>query len=266
MHRSYRIIQAAETLPPEEGATTGGGNVAGIALFVIGTLGGVAAMSFVEWKADAGGPQAAIAQAAEPLPDPEIQRPAKPKPPGIMIRRPAPVVSAPENVNYSSPAQRASRPAAPRTAKSSPAITPSGAAARPAAPQPASAGSAAGGGPAPAVKIHRILVGAAALQANVLPPEVARAQADADRYVVYFQLSVSGPSHTRVTYADFRLEDASGLIYNPLRTRDALGEAPGGSGVAFAVYNDSAPARLMVRTGGDRFVALPDSIFRGSGR
>jgi hypothetical protein len=118
------------------------------------------------------------------------------------------------------------------------------------------------------VKVTRILVGADAQRAGVLDESLVREHADSDRYLVYFGLALdqAGGAGQRLTYTDFRLEDASGLIYSPLRPRDALNGQATSGGVAFAVYNDSAPARLLVRVGGERFAPLPDSVFRRKGR
>ncbi len=57
----------------------------------------------------------------------------------------------------------------------------------------------------------------------------------------------------------------------PIATNDALGvRSSGGAaargGVAFAVYDDAAPARLLRRSGPESFMPLPESIFRQSPR
>jgi len=119
------------------------------------------------------------------------------------------------------------------------------------------------------VRIERILVGGEALAAGVVDESLLNTHAKTDKYVVYFTLQVS-PAGTRgtrrISFEDFRLEDRSGLIYTPLSTRDRLSATLGAGetargGVAFAVYNDSAPARLLLRTGADSFTPLPETVF-----
>ena len=98
-------------------------------------------------------------------------------------------------------------------------------------------------------------------------------QAKHGKYVVYFELSITSQvqrGNVSVSFQDFRLEDSAGLIYSPMRTSDSLSAnlAPGktaGGGVAFAVYNDGAPARLLFRTGEESFTPLPESLFWDGG-
>ncbi len=112
------------------------------------------------------------------------------------------------------------------------------------------------------VHIHRVLVGGQVLDAGVVSQAVFREHDRGDRYLVYFDIDVDIPG---VRYEDFRLEDGKGLIYEPIRTHDALGsrnvDGASRGGVAFAVFNDAAPARLLRRSGPDSFAALPQSVF-----
>lgn len=119
------------------------------------------------------------------------------------------------------------------------------------------------------VRIRRILVGADVAAAAVIDEPELRKHERSGRYLVYFELSVTNRSKRgvpRISHEDFRLEDGKGMIYSPLRPRNPLsgrlgpGETARG-GVAFAVYNDSAPARLLIRTGPETFHSLPESVF-----
>lgn len=119
------------------------------------------------------------------------------------------------------------------------------------------------------VRVNGILVGGQVSAAGVVSEAELDKQAKHDRYVVYFDLSVTNVVQrgvTRVSYEDFRLEDRKGLIYVPLPPKGALGAAVAPQqtvrgGVAFAVYNDSAPERLLIRTGPETFSALPATVF-----
>jgi hypothetical protein len=124
------------------------------------------------------------------------------------------------------------------------------------------------------VSIRRILVGADVIAAAVIDEPVLREHERSARYVVYFDLSVTNRSKRgvpRISHEDFRLEDGKGMIYSPLRTRNPLSGRLGPDetargGVAFAVYNDSAPARLLIRTGAETFHSLPESVFTPVGK
>lgn len=123
------------------------------------------------------------------------------------------------------------------------------------------------------IRLKRILVGEEVLTNRVFPESALDEQAKHGKYVVYFELSISNQaqrSDLTVSFRDFRLEDSAGLIYSPLRTDDCLSAIlePGKTargGVAFAMYNDAAPARLLFRTGQESFTPLPESLFWGGG-
>lgn len=123
------------------------------------------------------------------------------------------------------------------------------------------------------VRIRRILVGADVAAATVIDEPELRKHERSGRYVVYFDLSVTNRAKSgapRISHEDFRLEDGKGMIYSPLKPRNPLSGrlAPAETargGVAFAVYNDSAPARLLIRTGAETFQSLPESIFTPGG-
>ena len=123
------------------------------------------------------------------------------------------------------------------------------------------------------VRIRRILVGADVAAAAVIDEPELRKHERGGRYVVYFDLSVTNQGKSaapRISHDDFRLEDGKGMMYSPLKPRNSLSgrlepaETARG-GVAFAVYNDSAPARLLIRTGAETFQSLPPSVFLPGG-
>jgi hypothetical protein len=121
-------------------------------------------------------------------------------------------------------------------------------------------------------RLDRILVGEDVITNGVLPEATLEEHAQHSKYVVYLELSVTtegADRGQRVSHQDFRLEDTEGLIYTPIQSSNPLLAEPdvGGAaciGVAFAVYNDSAPARLLYRTGEETFLPLPESIFWGT--
>jgi hypothetical protein len=123
------------------------------------------------------------------------------------------------------------------------------------------------------IRLNRILVGEELVTNGVFEESTLDEQAKHGKYVVYFELSVTSQEQRQnisVSFKDFRLEDGAGLIYAPIGTNDRLSAvlAPGKSargGVAFAVYNDGAPARLLFRTGEESFTPLPESLFWNRG-
>jgi hypothetical protein len=128
--------------------------------------------------------------------------------------------------------------------------------------------------PYPSLKfrLHRFLVGQQVLAAGVIDESVLSAEEDHGRYIVYLDLSVTNQDEERgcrFSHEDLRLQGSKGLVYTPVRPRDGLSADLGAGqtargGVAFAVYNDSAPARLLYRTGPDSFVPLPENFFSRS--
>lgn len=123
------------------------------------------------------------------------------------------------------------------------------------------------------IHLNRILVGEEVVTKGVFRDSTLDEQAKHGKYVVYFELSITSQERRQnisVSFQDFRLEDSAGLIYSPIHTSDRLSAtlAPGKTargGVAFAVYNDGAPARLLFRTGGESFTPLPESLFWNRG-
>lgn len=118
------------------------------------------------------------------------------------------------------------------------------------------------------IRMRRILIGQEAIAVGALPESTLEKHAKHNKYLVYFELSFTnlGEQSRHVNSVDFRLEDSNGFIYSPLRSRDDLSDEivagkTAQGGVAFAVYNDSAPARLLYRTGPERFTPLPESVF-----
>lgn len=123
------------------------------------------------------------------------------------------------------------------------------------------------------IRLNRILVGEEVVTNGVIRESTLDEQAKHGKYVVYFELSITSQaqrSNVSVSFQDFRLEDGAGLIYSPILTNDRLSAilGPGKTargGVAFAVYNDGAPARLLFRTGEESFTPLPESLFWDGG-
>ena len=123
------------------------------------------------------------------------------------------------------------------------------------------------------IRLNRVLVGEEVVTSGVFRESALDEQAKHGKYVVYFELSIGNRARRRnltVSFQDFRLEDSAGLIYSPLRIADCLSATlePGKTargGVAFAVYNDGAPARLLFRTGKESFAPLPESLFWDGG-
>jgi hypothetical protein len=123
------------------------------------------------------------------------------------------------------------------------------------------------------IHLNRILVGEEVVTKGVFRDSTLDEQAKHGKYVVYFELSIRSQERRQnisVSFQDFRLEDSAGLIYAPIHTNDRLSAtlAPGKTargGVAFAVYNDGAPARLLFRTGEELFTPLPESLFWNRG-
>ena len=118
-------------------------------------------------------------------------------------------------------------------------------------------------------RLHRFLVGQQVLAAGVIDESVLSAEESHGRYIVYLDLSVTNQDKKRgcrFSHESLRLLGTKGLVYMPVRPRDGLmadlgaGQTTRG-GVAFALYNDSAPAGLLYRTGPDSFARLPESFF-----
>lgn len=119
-----------------------------------------------------------------------------------------------------------------------------------------------------AVSVNRILVGEQLVTSGILAESTLAEHGERHQYIVYFELCLEewaekqGPP---LTDWDFRLEDAAGLTYAPLEFNRALPVSSSAeadcAGVAFAVYNDSAPARVHYRAEGSTFVPLPVHIF-----
>jgi hypothetical protein len=121
-------------------------------------------------------------------------------------------------------------------------------------------------------RLHGFLVGQHVIAAGVIDESVLDAEEGHEKYLVYLDLSVTNRDDRRgcqFSHEDLRLQGTKGLVYTPLRPRDGLradlhaGETARG-GVAFAIYNDSAPARLLYRTGPDSFAPLPEGFFSRS--
>jgi hypothetical protein len=261
----YRPIPGADRPPVSD---SGGGSSA--VVFVIGLVGGIVGVGLYEWKSRSLGPQPAEAKVSASVPeavagtvDARSLQPRGAAKPSLQPANPASGVAAggAPKIRIVEPARTEQHTKTPTRAQ----ITASGSSSLKTESHKSRRAVGTAGVVPDSVTIGRLLVGAEVLRAGLVKETQARELARSDRYLVYFGLSVAG-ANGRATYEDFRLEDASGLIYKPLRTRDALGTdgAPsaGAGGVAFAVYNDSAPARLLVRAGGERFVALPENIFR----
>ena len=120
-------------------------------------------------------------------------------------------------------------------------------------------------------RLHRFLVGQQVVAAGVIDESVLNDEEGHGKYLVYLDLSVTNQDDRRgcrFGHEDLRLQGSKGLVYTPVRPRDGLratleaGETARG-GVAFAVYNDSAPARLLYRTGPDSFAPIPEGFFSG---
>jgi hypothetical protein len=119
------------------------------------------------------------------------------------------------------------------------------------------------------IHLKRVLVGEDVIAAGILSESAVEEHAKHDKYIVYLEFSFTNDTSAgrrTVSCRDFRLEDNGGLIYSPLQSSDYLSAELGpaktaSGGFAFALYNDSAPARLLYRTGGERFIPLPENIF-----
>ena len=119
------------------------------------------------------------------------------------------------------------------------------------------------------VRVKRMVVGAEPIAAGLVTESMADEHAKHDKYLIHLSVCVTNTSthQTHQTdYRDFKLEDDAGLIYAPLHPNDAISADihPGKTacgGVAFAVFNDSAPARLLYRTGSGTYTPLPTSVF-----
>jgi hypothetical protein len=125
------------------------------------------------------------------------------------------------------------------------------------------------------IQVHRILVGGQLVSNGIVSTSVLDRYGEDNKYIVYFDLSVTAESDQSVvhlTHEDFRLEDSQGTIYPPLELSGQLstvlekGESVRG-GIAYAIPNDGAPARLHFRTRDQSYTPLPTSIFEpGSSR
>lgn len=111
------------------------------------------------------------------------------------------------------------------------------------------------------LRISSVLVGGELIAAGLLPDSVLDDQEKHSKYIICFvMMTAEGqvPESARPRWDDFRLEDDHGVIASPLsEVQDKIAQPAGHSLVFFAIYNDSAPARLLYRTADDRFRPLP---------
>jgi hypothetical protein len=119
------------------------------------------------------------------------------------------------------------------------------------------------------IQVNRVLVGGQLTANGILAESVLERYGKEKKYIVCFDLSVlaaQDQGEIRLTSTDFRLEDSLGTIYPPLEDmKQQQATLKGGEswrgGVAYAIHNDGAPARLYFRTRDEMYTPLPTSIF-----
>lgn len=120
------------------------------------------------------------------------------------------------------------------------------------------------------LRVERVLVGGELVADGLLSPTIIEREQDRSRYLVYFELAaLAEPDRATSLPAcdEFRLDDREGAVYEPLCNLTGLRPARPVDGRApvqlvFAVYNDSAPARLLYRGDTGEFAPLPDQPVR----
>lgn len=229
-------------------------------LLVIGLcLGGVAAVAWELSVDDAGSPSRAAAAATQPTdPEPDgapsnsrtAARPAR-DPQSTQRLRPVPVNNSAENQVVRGPDR-----AEPLPQRTGPLTTSSTPRRR---TRPASRVDVE------ELCVDRVLVGGEIIAAGLLDEPTVEEEQDHSKYFVCFELSWPDEPKavTPPRCEDFRVEDAKGETYEPLCDLKGVRAAahPKGRGairVVFAVFNDSAPERLLYRGDDGRFVPLPD--------
>lgn len=118
----------------------------------------------------------------------------------------------------------------------------------------------------PDVCVDRVLVGGELIAAGLFDESTVEQEQDRSKYFVCFELSWAADSklaYKSPNCQDFRLEDALGQEYEPLCDLKGLRPARPESGrsalrVVFAVFNDSAPERLLFRNADGEFVPLSE--------
>jgi hypothetical protein len=113
--------------------------------------------------------------------------------------------------------------------------------------------------------VDRVLVGGELITAGLLAESAVDQEQDHSKYFVCFDLSWSDEPRAVMPAKceDFRVEDAKGESYEPICDLRGLRPAARTKGrgcirVVFAVFNDSAPERLLYRNAEGKFVPLPD--------
>ena len=132
-----------------------------------------------------------------------------------------------------------------------------------ASPAPVTRPTAATGRSLP-VRVVDVHVGADVVALGIVPEATLNQHAKSEKYLVYFELALTNTAAADarpVRFRDFQLQDRQGLLYSPLEPASAPSAAvpPGQtrrSGVVFAVYNDSAPARLLYKTAAGVYIPL----------
>lgn len=258
-----------------------------VLLALIGFLIGGAITLYVEWKSSAAGTPQSAAGAPEPAVDTPAAAPQSPvvkkSPPQRQKRRPPrhenkaleqATAFLKQGITELAAAKlaadkerAAARALAKPKPKPRPAPIPPVASAAPVAPVVTK--PPADTGPWAEVRVTRLLVGVDPVTLGLVSESVADTQAKRGKYLVYLALCVTNTaSYTRhrADLQDFKLEDNAGLLCDALPTTDALSAdiRPGKTacgGVAFAVYGDGAPARLLHKSGPEDFTPLPASLF-----
>ncbi len=111
------------------------------------------------------------------------------------------------------------------------------------------------------IRIKRVLVGGELVAAGIVPEAVLVEQEAHSKYIICFEIATTRDEHPAAALPrceDFRLEDDQGVIAAPLaEVSSRRAAAPEHTRVFFAIYNDSAPARLLYRTADGAFRPLP---------
>ncbi len=115
-----------------------------------------------------------------------------------------------------------------------------------------------------AVRVAEVRVGAEVVALGIVPEATLNQHAKSGKYLVYFELALTNTAAAdarQVRFRDFQLQDRQGLLYSPLEPAGTpSAELPPGqtrrSGVVFAVYDDSAPARLLYQTAAGAYIPL----------
>lgn len=116
------------------------------------------------------------------------------------------------------------------------------------------------------IRVVDVHVGADVVALGIVPEATLNQHAQSGKYLVYFELALTNTAAADadarpVRFRDFQLQDRQGLLYSPLEPASAPSAAlpPGQtrrSGVVFAVYDDSAPARLLYKTAAEGYIPL----------